>query len=126
MSKRENTEAIRSLKYQIKELTAQKWGLRVRLSRLQGPETGPERHQLRQDYIWSTRPVARATYLAYGLLRGRSYKQIEAKCQQPPDPYRILKALHGVQESFKEEWTLEKIMHWIDGEEESSTKEQAA
>jgi hypothetical protein len=126
MSKRENTEAIRSLKTQIHELIAKKWGLRVQLGRLQGPETGPERHQLKQDYNWGTRPVARATYLAYGLLRGRTYKQIEAKCEQAPDPYRIMKILHAVQESFKEKWTLEAIQKWIEGKEEAATEEQAA
>lgn len=116
---RPNANAIKNLKSRIQELTSAKWCLREKLRTLkaQGPETGDERHQLRQDYNWDTRPVARATYLAYGLLRGRQYTQIEAKCNEPPLPNLVMQAIHEADEKLKEAYPLERILEWLDGKE---------
>lgn len=40
---------------------------------------------LRQHRIYGVRREARVSCLAYGYLRGRAYKQLEAKCYEQPD-----------------------------------------
>jgi hypothetical protein len=118
--KRASVNAKANLKSEIIELAGKKWSLRVRLERLKakGSETGDERCQLREDYNEGPRRQARATQLAYGLLRGRRYVQIEQKCHEAPDAYRILKALHGADESpdkeLKAAYSLTDIITWLD------------
>jgi len=44
---------------------------------------------LRHHHLSIVRPEARAALIAYGFLRGRRYRQIEAKCHEPPDWKRV-------------------------------------
>lgn len=115
MHARDTVEAIKDLKHKIVwELTARKHELRVRLGRFPGPANGLARHELKIEYDWKVRPVARATFLTYGLLRGRRYKQIEQKCDRAPDAYHVMKILHEFGSVFEEEWPLTQIRAWLD------------
>jgi len=114
MEKRDYVEAIKTLKSRIVvHLVPKKHGLRVQLERLPGPENGPKRHELRMEYNWHVRPVIRATLLAYGILRGRKYRQIEQKAERAPEVYTIMKTLHELNEGFKAEWPIERIQAWV-------------
>jgi hypothetical protein len=44
---------------------------------------------LRQHRIWDVRREARSAGLAYGFIRGRGYRQIEAKCYEEPHWSRV-------------------------------------
>lgn len=52
--------------------------------------------------------------LAYALMRGTPYCQLERKCHQKPSAQKILDIilLHGVIFS----WTVEQVERWLDGE----------
>jgi hypothetical protein len=54
---------------------------------------GRRDHPLRLSLHWHNRdvvrPESRAAHLAYGYLRGRKYRQMEAKCYSPPDMSRV-------------------------------------
>ncbi len=104
-----------NLKSRIKDLTLLKRETRDNLRRLkaQGPETGEDRHQIRQKYNWSVRPVARAIHLAYGIIRGTKYTQIEKKCIDLPDPYLILKALYEADEGLKDVFSMDDVLTWL-------------
>ena len=49
------------------------------------------RGELHQHRIGTVRSEARHTHLAYGFIRGRTYEQIEPKCDTPPDWERVRK-----------------------------------
>ena len=46
---------------------------------------GVLRDELHRHRTWDVRREARASCLAYGFIRGRSYSQMEARCVQPPN-----------------------------------------
>lgn len=105
-----------NLKQKIRTLTETKRTLWAEIRKLkeEGSKTGEQRSRIKQGYDWSTRPVARTTHLAYGLVRGRRYAQIEQKCNEAPDPYLILKAIHEADEHLKEVYSLEDVRTWLD------------
>lgn len=61
---------------------------------------------LHRHRVHKVRPEARAAQIAYGYLRGRAYKQIEAKCHEQPD---WAKVAHNVLHFSKMEDTLSPI-----------------
>lgn len=75
----------RMLKVKIKALAAEAKIIRFEERRVAG--------QIREDLylhrVQVVRREARATHLAYGYLRGRSYQQLEASCVEPPDWKKI-------------------------------------
>lgn len=82
------------------------------------PETGPIRNTLREDYIWTVRRWTRAYLLAYGFLRGKSYKSMESKSEMPSYylANSVLAAVHeACQEdtALKAEWTMERVLKLI-------------
>jgi len=132
---KKHKHAIKNLRQTLAELTemkrqvkAQILGLRFDASGKRRPETGPERDQLWQGYVWSTRPLARAVHLALGFLRGTPYLAMEPKCAEdgPPPLYGVLKAIQnacGDDEALKTEWTLERLQKLV---EEAPTAKEAA
>lgn len=67
------------LRVKIKSLAAE--ARMIRREELRLP--GPERTSLYLHRICVVRPEARASQLAYGFLRGRAYKTMEAKVRSP-------------------------------------------
>lgn len=67
---------------------------------------------LHRHRVHEVRPEARAAQIAYGYLRGRSYKSIEAKCHEPPNWMRVflLVAKFGPPADKKE--VVEKVKAW--------------
>jgi hypothetical protein len=70
------------LKVKVKSLAAESKIIRLEESRAKTPEARASLHQHRVGIV---RLAARNTLLAYGYLRGRSYRQLEATCERPPD-----------------------------------------
>jgi hypothetical protein len=70
------------LKVKVKSLAAESKIIRLEESRAKTPEARASLHQHRVGIV---RLAARNTLLAYGYLRGRSYRQLEASCERPPD-----------------------------------------
>jgi hypothetical protein len=70
------------LKVKVKSLAAEAKIIRLEERRASTPEARASLHQHRVGIV---RLAARNTLLAYGYLRGRSYRQIEASCKRPPD-----------------------------------------
>lgn len=56
---------------------------------IKGRRDHPIRLGLKAHRKWDVRREQRASLLAYGFLRGRKYKQIEAKCHTPPNWVRV-------------------------------------
>jgi len=62
---------------------------------------------------------ARSCYLAYGLVRGIPYKNVEKHCGEHNKPYAdsIYNVLKSVGEnSYYKEWNIEKIQAWLNDE----------
>ncbi len=70
------------LKVKVKSLAAESKIIRLEERRAQ---TTDARASLHQHRVGVVRLAARNTLLAYGYLRGRSYRQLEASCKRPPD-----------------------------------------
>ena len=92
--------AINYVRETIKTLSAEKPELRAKLFELKfdatgkrRPETGQERCDLKNSYVNDTQCTLRAYNIAYGLLRGRSYKTLEATCHEEPSVYRVTAAI---------------------------------
>jgi len=107
--------AIAHIRQKIKDLSAEKPVLRTKLHELKNcvtssADTGPERYQLRLDYVNGTQDSLRHLYIAYAILRGRPYQDLEAKCSEPPYPktvsWHIYRAF-GINEDAKT-WTEEE------------------
>lgn len=110
--------AIQNLKQTIKTLTEKKRALRKDIHALKftdggerRPETGPERDALWADYQWRWKPQARAALLAYGLLRGKPYRDLEpGSTRNPPSipaVFRMLReAFPADEKALMDEWTL--------------------
>lgn len=82
-----------------------------------GPEHGPAR-----DELWnqkrSGRRQRRERLLAYGLLRGKTYSRIEAKCDRAPHEYGIYLALRSVVPDIAMvNFSRERIQSWLLGRE---------
>lgn len=105
---KKHTLAIRALKQTIKELAAE-------ASILRGTTDGPTRHLIRMGYIATTRRKARASLLAYGLLRGKPYRSMEPVSEPgllAYTVYNVVDAIHkacGENEVLKAEWTLARV-----------------
>jgi hypothetical protein len=111
---KKHTNAIRILRTQLKDLTAEKRRILEEIRKLKeaGPATGPERSGLRWGYNYSTRWKARANHLASGLLRGVPYVAMEKKSDEAPPchaVYKTIQAAFGEDEALKAEWTLERV-----------------
>ena len=81
--------------------------------------------ELHNHRTFVVRGEARSALLAYGVLRGRTYKQMEAKCYQAPDWVAVRNNLvrFGGYAGFTKENTDVALKAWADSD---SLKEQAA
>lgn len=118
-------QAIQNIRQKLVDLTDEKRQVKARINALRfdaagkrRPETGPERSQLWAEYIWHTRPKARAAHLALGFLRGTPYKAMEPRCAPDGAPplYGVLQTIHAACGDDKEliaEWTLGRIQKLV-------------
>lgn len=75
------------LKIKIMSLAAEARIIRAEEKKWPGEHVA--RIGLHEHRIHSVRPEARHALLAYGFLRGRSYRQLERTAAQPPDWERV-------------------------------------
>jgi hypothetical protein len=133
---RRHSDAIKKIRQTLKTLVGEKVNLRKEIHALKfdgegkrRPETGPKRHSLKESYNWHTRPEARATLVAYGLLRGVPYAKMEPKTESGVQLSRVLKALHeaiGDNEALKADWTMDRVCKLIlDGVDPLASSEAA-
>lgn len=73
------------LKIKIKTLAAESRFIRTTGDRLHGPEHGSTRNALAEHRRGTVRRAARNTLLAYGFLRGRTYREMEPRCDSEPN-----------------------------------------
>jgi hypothetical protein len=74
------------LRVKIKSLAAEAGIIRHEEAKYpRGRRGNPTWHELNHHRRVEVRKEARAACLAYGLLRGRAYQQLEAKCREAPD-----------------------------------------
>ena len=78
------------LKVKIKSLAAEARIIRFEEAKARKRKNTEWRSGLASHRRGIVRSAARHTHLAYGFLRGRSYKQMEAKCTIKPDWKRVL------------------------------------
>jgi len=55
----------------------------------------------------------RASLIAYGFLRGRSYDRIEGKCKNAPDWVRVMRILKRFSPDMEQVWR-QRFAQWID------------
>lgn len=87
------------------------YSLRKRINRLKG-ERRHEGQLTKREFGTQTR----LCLLAYGFLRGISYRQIEGKCCEgnQPGPYQILNTIHeNIYSWQRKEITLEHVRVWL-------------
>lgn len=91
------------LKIKIKSLAAESTIIRHEEKRWPGPSA--TRTGLHLHRVFEVRREARAALLAYGFLRGRDFRKIEAKSHQVPDWKRIeaIAAKYADAQSFLKE-----------------------
>jgi hypothetical protein len=82
-------ETIKTLSAEKPELRAKLFGLKFDATGKRRPETGQERCDLKNHYAVNTQCYLRSCYIAYGLLRGRPYKTLEATCYEEPSVYLV-------------------------------------
>ncbi len=132
---------IQKLRFQVKESAAQGADLQRQISVLRAqPDTGSERHQLwiRKKAVGAE---SRRLLLAYALLRGRPYAQLEPKCHEKASAWWIEQVIHGAFTTKTEgadgkviktvdpraaEWTEKRIQAWLDGAASSVPAAEAA
>lgn len=68
---------------------------------------------LRKHRTWDVRREARSSCLAYGFLRGRAYRAIEAKCYSKPDWKRVQSLIERYGEGDKR-ILIQKFSEWKD------------
>lgn len=95
-----------------------------RLLKQADPEMGwkDEKHQTAVNWFWAADNLkrngavdARHLNLAFGLLRGLTYKQIERSCYKKPSAEKIFETVQKfAQYSDKYIWTIEKIKAWLE------------
>lgn len=104
--------AILNLKQEVKVYAADGQAIRRKIQGLgKAPETGPERSSLWEEKR-GVGAEARHSLLAYGLLRGVSYKTMESKVREGNEPSAslILDRIHWALGKDKAaEWTLERV-----------------
>lgn len=113
---KKHKHAIENLRQTLVGLTEKKRQLKAQIQALRstGPETGPERSELWQNYVKWTRPSARVTHLALGLLRGTPYAAMEGG-HDPANSapfYVVWKAIQeacGEDTELAAEWTLDRV-----------------
>lgn len=71
------------LKIKVMSLASEARIIRREEKRWPGPSD--QRTGLHLHRIHAVRPESRAAHLAYGFLRGRAYRQMEATCRREPD-----------------------------------------
>lgn len=130
MTVKNHKDAIKNIQAQLKTLVAKKREAKQAIVALkfddQGnrrPETGTQRDYLWNSYQWPHRAQARACNIALGFLRGRSYAQIETKCEEMPRPVFILNVIREAFGEDKEqaaEWTLPRICDLLQGADVSA------
>lgn len=77
---------------------------------------------LRRHRIIDVRREARVSCLAYGYLRGRAYKQLEAKCYEQPDWTRVADIVRRFGDlNLKADQIKERIKQWREAANESET-----
>lgn len=71
---------------------------------------------LRKHRTWDVRREARSSCLAYGFLRGRHYRALEAKCYSKPDWKRVQYLIERYGEGDKR-LLVQKFSEWKDAQE---------
>lgn len=79
-----NNENIIKLKIKLKSLAAESRIIRKEELKNKG-KWSYQAHDLHYHRVHYLRPITRATYIAYGLLRGMEYLQIEPTSKSQPD-----------------------------------------
>ena len=88
------TKELRArLKTQVKAMMAE--GIELRLRRKACGRAGDQdgANTARQEQVDYYRPRARALFLAYAFLKGRTYHQVEARFAEDNEPYGYLRYL---------------------------------
>ena len=99
------------LKIKIKSLAAEAAIIRQEEHRWHG--LSQARYGLHQHRILDVRREARASQLAYGFLRGRDYRVMEAKCHENPDWKRVQWVVEKFCLTDKRE-AVQKFSEWVD------------
>ena len=63
------------------------------------------------------RPITRATHIAYGLLRGLEYREIEPTAKRAPDWTKVSAMVNKYSEFSKLKANRDKLNSWVNGEE---------
>lgn len=124
-------EAIRKIRNNIKELSAEKGVLRQEIQELllngqSREETGPLRSQKKERYDYYVRRSIRGYLLAYTLLRGRPYKMQESRTNYSLNyvafiaHMTIQKVLEGEEAHLKEAWSWSTVKALISSPESIS------
>jgi len=79
------------------------------------PGTGPVRQALREDYLITTRAQARHALLAYAMIRGRKYADIEPRSNEAPSERWLMANLLKAEPEVTP--TPADLKAWIAGEE---------
>jgi hypothetical protein len=109
--------SIKFLKVKIKSLAEE-----ARIIRLEEKRTrGSLREQLHRHRVWDVRREARSAQLAYGYLRGRTYRQLESSARTEPDFARIGKLVSKYGGRAIEKANNE-LMEWYSGSREDSKR----
>ena len=90
MNKLNSKDFRAQLKAEVKATQAE--GIQLRLTRQAAGAAGnsEKANATRLDQVDYYRPRARALYLAYAFIKGRTYEQVEAHCDEDNEPYGYL------------------------------------
>ena len=97
-----------SLKAEIKSHTEHSRAVRVQKHEAKSIGDTEDVNALHWERIDDLRPRARAMFLAYGYLKGRTYRQVESKCREGHEPddlgYRFIDAWEGEDDADIAAW----------------------
>lgn len=100
------------LKVKIKSLTEESRIIRKEEYKLKEERNFSKLNDLHLHRVMHIRPEARATYLAYGLLRGLDYHEIERTTKTIPEWHRVKAMVKKYSDSDKLDDNLEILERW--------------
>lgn len=103
------------LKVKIKSLAEEAKIIRTEEKKLPGPSA--KRMELHEHRVGKVRHCARYALLAYGYLRGKPYRIIEAKCRKHNEPYAKLveSEIARFNGDFECEELYDAVRDWLKG-----------